>query len=301
VSIDYLKQGSRGEKVGKVQSALNAYKASPPLQVDGVFGPKTEAAVRAFQAAHRLKVDGVVGPQTLGALLPFKALTLYGAVVRAPRESGDRPGGYHAAPYFNGAGTTSPPFLKAAQTLNAQQVTPTTAPAQAPSPVASGGAGWVQQVQPGGQVALAPWVVRPPVLPLPGTVWSGVLTMQFVYRTAAEGRHWEFGPLLQLAVNSRSSPGDPLFTFSGGGQVTWADIYAPGSWHIASPYLQGTLFAQGGIQTGGQVTLGNQFGVDVIKDRFQIFLQPGLAATWNFSNGQFTLGPQIGGGATLQF
>jgi peptidoglycan hydrolase-like protein with peptidoglycan-binding domain len=47
---------------------LNALGQSPPLAVDGVYGPQSRAAVMAFQKAHGLAVDGVVGPATLSAL-----------------------------------------------------------------------------------------------------------------------------------------------------------------------------------------------------------------------------------------
>jgi hypothetical protein len=290
----YLRKGNAGLEVGRVQSALNAHGVAD-LTVDGIFGPHTDAAVRAFQRANDLDPDGVVGPLTWGALLPFKTLRLSGAVQCAPSDSLRGRGGY-AGPAVASARAGSAPILLADSPTSP-------APADSPAPAQDQGAGWVQQVQPGGQVTLRPWLNRPSTAPVPDTVWSGVLTMAFTYRTAAEGRHWEFGPLLQLAVNSQSKPDDPLFTFSGGGQVTWADIYAPGSWHILSPFLQGTLFVQGGggLQAGGQVTVGNQFSYELVKDRFQIFLQPGMAGTWNFTSGQFTVGPQIGGGAILQW
>jgi hypothetical protein len=64
-----LSFGSRGFDVVVVQVQLNAKGAStPPLKVDGAFGPKTRAAVIAFQTRTGLKPDGVVGPLTHAAL-----------------------------------------------------------------------------------------------------------------------------------------------------------------------------------------------------------------------------------------
>lgn len=63
-----LRRGSTGPAVKKLQEALNARGAEPPLKVDGIFGPKTEAAVRAFQEQNGLAPDGVAGPDTWGAL-----------------------------------------------------------------------------------------------------------------------------------------------------------------------------------------------------------------------------------------
>jgi hypothetical protein len=51
------------------QERLNAWSASPPLIVDGDWGPRTLAAMRAFQAAHGLAPDGIIGPRTRVALL----------------------------------------------------------------------------------------------------------------------------------------------------------------------------------------------------------------------------------------
>lgn len=57
-----------GADIATVQARLNALGANPPLDVDGVAGPKTNAAVKAFQSSRGLAADGVVGPLTLAAL-----------------------------------------------------------------------------------------------------------------------------------------------------------------------------------------------------------------------------------------
>ncbi|HEY8747986.1 MAG TPA: hypothetical protein VIM11_08430 [Tepidisphaeraceae bacterium] len=167
-------------------------------------------------------------------------------------------------------------------------------------PSVGGGGQWVQQVQAGGQVAFKPWVNTGSPQ---STVWSGLVTMQFTYQTRPEGRHFEFSPLLQLAINSQSKPSDPLFTFSGGGQVTWADIYAKGSWHILSPFVQVMGLAQlndGKLQLGVQGSIGNQITFEAKKDRFLIFAQGAIAGTYT-NDGNFTLGPQISLGLIGQF
>lgn len=51
-----------------VQQRLNDLGHTPPLTVDGVYGPQSRAAVMAFQRSKGLAVDGVVGPATLAAL-----------------------------------------------------------------------------------------------------------------------------------------------------------------------------------------------------------------------------------------
>jgi Putative peptidoglycan binding domain/D-alanyl-D-alanine carboxypeptidase len=68
VTIGHLQRGSTGPSVSALQQRLNELGANPPLEVVGIFGPKTEAAVKAFQAAHGLEADGVVGPLTRQAL-----------------------------------------------------------------------------------------------------------------------------------------------------------------------------------------------------------------------------------------
>ena len=57
----------------KVQHALNRHphhlpRPRPPLDVDGIRGPKTKAAVQRFQRAHGLSPGGKPGPKTRAAL-----------------------------------------------------------------------------------------------------------------------------------------------------------------------------------------------------------------------------------------
>ena len=64
LTASVMKSGSRGESVKWLQWELDS--KGYPLNVDGIYGPKTEAAVRQFQTD--VFVDGVVGPDTLGKL-----------------------------------------------------------------------------------------------------------------------------------------------------------------------------------------------------------------------------------------
>ncbi len=63
-----ISYGSRGPDVADAQQLLNQHGATPPLVVDGIFGPKTRQATIAFQKAHGLAPDGIIGPLTWGAL-----------------------------------------------------------------------------------------------------------------------------------------------------------------------------------------------------------------------------------------
>ena len=65
-----LSSGATGSDVIELQSRLNnAPLGSVPLDVDGIFGPKTRARVVEFQARKGLAADGIVGPKTWAALL----------------------------------------------------------------------------------------------------------------------------------------------------------------------------------------------------------------------------------------
>lgn len=64
LTASVMRSGARGESVKWLQWELDS--KGYPLNVDGIYGPKTEAAVRQFQMD--VFVDGVVGPDTLGKL-----------------------------------------------------------------------------------------------------------------------------------------------------------------------------------------------------------------------------------------
>lgn len=65
-----LKMGSVSDDVRNLQGMLNLVSTTPPpLQTDGVFGPKTQARVVQFQINSRLTPDGIVGPVTGKALV----------------------------------------------------------------------------------------------------------------------------------------------------------------------------------------------------------------------------------------
>jgi Putative peptidoglycan binding domain len=57
----------QGSPIRRIQRRLSAL-GFGPIDVDGIFGPKTDAAVRRFQQARGLDADGVVGPKTQAAL-----------------------------------------------------------------------------------------------------------------------------------------------------------------------------------------------------------------------------------------
>lgn len=63
-----LRRGSKGNRVREAQARLNARGSTPPIAVDGDFGPDTEAATRGFQRSRGLLVDGIIGKDTWNAL-----------------------------------------------------------------------------------------------------------------------------------------------------------------------------------------------------------------------------------------
>jgi peptidoglycan hydrolase-like protein with peptidoglycan-binding domain len=68
-----VKKGSTGDAVRAVQEVIKFHDQSggeaPPVQIDGIFGPRTDAFVRGFQTALGISSDGIVGPITWRALV----------------------------------------------------------------------------------------------------------------------------------------------------------------------------------------------------------------------------------------
>jgi peptidoglycan hydrolase-like protein with peptidoglycan-binding domain len=68
-----VKRGSTGDAVRAVQEVMKFHDVSggeaPPIQVDGIFGPRADAWIRGFQTALGVSVDGIVGPVTWRALV----------------------------------------------------------------------------------------------------------------------------------------------------------------------------------------------------------------------------------------
>jgi hypothetical protein len=67
--MNILWKGATGPMVKALQKSL-AKQTLPtgPVEIDGVFGPRTEITVKAFQKAMGLPADGVAGPATLARL-----------------------------------------------------------------------------------------------------------------------------------------------------------------------------------------------------------------------------------------
>ena len=68
VTLNILKNGSKGESVRALQVLLNGFGYSCGT-ADGSFGAKTLAAVKKFQQKNGLTADGIVGAKTWAALL----------------------------------------------------------------------------------------------------------------------------------------------------------------------------------------------------------------------------------------
>ena len=71
--IVQVQKGSTGDAVRGVQEVIKFHDQSggeaPPVQVDGIFGPRTDRFVRGFQSALGIASDGIVGPITWRALV----------------------------------------------------------------------------------------------------------------------------------------------------------------------------------------------------------------------------------------
>lgn len=68
-----IRRGHSGEDVRSMQRALNAAGIRPPLDEDGLFGPKTQRALRQFQQREGMNVNGELGRDTHSRLSPHIA------------------------------------------------------------------------------------------------------------------------------------------------------------------------------------------------------------------------------------
>ncbi len=83
-----LVQGSRGQEVKNLQTALNYHLLHLPrmaslgsLVENGFFGPKTYGRVVEYQSICSLEVDGKVGPETQKAVYCFVDLSIHSLIV----------------------------------------------------------------------------------------------------------------------------------------------------------------------------------------------------------------------------
>jgi peptidoglycan hydrolase-like protein with peptidoglycan-binding domain len=272
--------------VRALQHALNA-RPYINLKEDGDFGKDTETAVREFQRRVGLKVDGIYGPKTEAVL--WTRIAEASVTLKVP-----------VTPVNPPSVTPNPKVIQPPGKIS------NVAPAKPDQP--SNGPGLVRQLSVGSQVTFAPWLLRP--LPPPGTptgnIWSGVVSFALVYRTAKDGPHVELALNPQLLVNSRVLNTDPRWGLQVNGQVTFADLIAPGRFHLLSPFIQATaaISADPGIGFGGGFSAGNQVSFDLIEDRLQINLNGGVAAVWSglgTNNSSLAVGAQGAAGLVYQW
>lgn len=66
----YMKEGSKGTRVGTVQKFLNLYN-NTSNKVDNDYGPSMKTAVTAFQKAVGITADGETGPATYQKMIDW--------------------------------------------------------------------------------------------------------------------------------------------------------------------------------------------------------------------------------------
>ena len=302
--LPVLVLGSKGEDVRRVQASLNAALGKHYRHIDenGVYDQATMDAVLFFQRHFRLSMkDGKVGDETRRALAT-RVVVISGTISRnfnsgyRPRAASFGVGKLHLDPdLFITCGDKvipRPLFSSAVSGASA-------ASAAAPAPAKSH---WLIQVQPQQQVNLPPLVFpNPGSGPAPGTISSGVISAGFVYRTAADGPHAEFGLTPQFLFNSRNTPTDPKYSFQLQASVSYADPWASGRFHSAL-FLQAVGAVNLAPSSGAfQLAPGAQLSVDIIEDRWSLFVQGTLANQWTLPTGQYSLIPGFALGSTIQW
>lgn len=284
---EILMQGSYGEEVRRLQVNLNAAigKRYGLLKEDKRFGPRTKRAVEFFQKEFRLKkVDGKVGPETRAALAT-RVLIIEGEMTRV---------------------TAPPPPGPPSPPPRPLPPKPPAPPGPSPSPPAAPASPFLIQLLPAVGLTPPPFIVSKGAVPTASTV-AGQLSMGIVYRTASEGPHWEFGGFFQPSFNSVNSSSDPRYTLQLQGNVAYADPWSSGRFHtqlfgqillVQNSFPKSTVT---GLQFGGQLS------VDIISDRWNLFLQGVLAGSWVLhddsggNTGQLSFGSGIALGTTIQW
>ncbi|MGA2097198.1 MAG: peptidoglycan-binding domain-containing protein [Candidatus Acidiferrum sp.] len=302
--LPVLLLGSKGEDVRQVQATLNAalgkrYKHIPET---GVYDQATFDAVLFFQRQFRLKgKDGKVGDETRRALAT-RVVVISGTISRnfnsgyRPRAASFGVGKLHLDPdLFITDGDTVIPRPLFPSSVSSSGISAGAAAAPAKSH-------WLFQVQPQQQVNLPPLVFpNPGTGPAPGTISSGVISVGFVYRTAADGPHGEFGLAPQFLFNSRNTATDPKYSLQLQASASFADPWASGRFHSAL-FLQAVGSVNLSPLSGAfQLTPGAQISVDIIEDRWSLFVQGTLANQWTLPTGQYSLIPGFAIGSTIQW
>lgn len=308
-----LKLGSQGDDVRRVQVNLNAALAKHyhHIKESGVFDQSTKDAVIFFQRHFRLTmIDGEVGDETRTALAT-RVVVISGTISRnflyrphQPRAASFGVGKLHLDPdLFITDGDRvipRPLVLGSGSGSGSSSGTGTgTGTGTASAPAKSH---WLIQAQPQQQVTLPPIVFSDPAHgPAPGSVSSGAISLGFVYRTKADGPHGEFGLAPQVLLNSRNTAMDPRYSVQLQASATFADPWAKGRFHSAL-FLQAVgLVNIAPYSAGFQLAPGAQLSVDIIEDRWNVYVQGTLANQWNFTTGQYSLLPGFVLGSTIQW
>lgn len=309
--LPLLVLGSKGEDVRKVQANLNAALGSHYRHIEesGDYDQATVDAVYFFQRHFRLTmIDGKVGDEVRRALAT-RVVVISGTISRnynsgnfnsgyRPRASSFGVGKLQLDPdLFVTDGDTVIPRPLFPSSASSSGITTGTAAVAAPAK-----SHWLFQIQPQQQVNLPPLVFpNPGSGPAPRAISSGAISLGFVYRTAADGPHGEFGLAPQFFFNSRNAATDPKYSLQLQASASFADPWHSDPFHSAL-FLQAVGAMNLSPNSGAfQLTPGAQISVDIIEDRWSLFVQGTLANQWTLPTGQYSLIPGFALGTTIQW
>ena len=296
-----LKIGAWGVGVGRAQTALNKYSVRPALKVDGDFGPKTLGGVGEFQERYRLKTSGEVDDDTWLILNPYRTALVFGLLTpkgltlpqfKNPFDPSNSPLKSRGVPQ---------PGLK----LDPRSLDPPRNPVgypfryslpATPEPAKADSSDMVFQPQAGPQYLTKPlWYSGFPKGQPPGASLSLPFQFWLTWRSAPKGLHTEIGFGPGFAFNRTVSKDDSPYSLSVNFQVMIADIWARGSWHLVTPYLQAGGYWNFRPDTQGfSVNVGNQMTYEIIDDKLMLMLQPGFWINHDLTKNQSTYGPGVG-------